>query len=680
MLHADNLVERSGKLILRNLNTNSLNTATDTWSGALTGYPFYVINYETALIRDHVYYARFTYKFTTTNQSPAWARFYASDGTNAIQGITNPVANTEYTTSGVTRYFFRRSSTVGNLFSGPIEAISGAYFYVKNVLVYDVTDLYVRLKAKGIVTSDETLTTWCDNNLVHKPKNVNYDVTNLVSDTSSKAVIDKGNIVADDFIEADGMQYYSISNALRVNTYFDTASPVGVYNNSNNGTVTHTRVTDTTSPFYPKHPYVLKIVTNGTASPQAGGFTCLHTAAANKIFIETFVAKIPVGYSVVIHFNAQGTGASVTALTSLAGTGNWAEYKVLYKCGTEGTFNTGGHISITGTNDTSVTWYLAYINNCDITGKEYLKAYTALPGKLVLGSKYVYSAEINSINIVLNGNCAKQDTAMLSSGWTYDTTDYPTSSSCSAKCSIVQPVGAAGGGFGNYIQISPSLRYKISFWVKCKGDMTSFLTAIKYFTSENAELNHNNVMYVSDTMTTLTAALNAGDTQLTVASNANWTSNRTYSELGFRNWAYSYNNLGSQFHTTPITGIVSGTSGTNIITLKQAYTGTTRPVGTYVVEGYAGGTYPYPVEKSDLPTDNTWKYVEAYFGQANASWDGNDANGTWWAIPKDARKLILGLNISANDGTVPIKFADIRIEPVAGAGCSRCENKIQIGK
>lgn len=120
------------------------------------------------------------------------------------------------------------------------------------------------------------------------------------------------------------MQYYAATSGLRNNTYFDVGSGVGIYNNSGNGNVTHTRVSaaDQASPFYPEHKYVLKITTNGTATPGAGGFIAQHIAAANKIFVEKFVAKIPVGYNIVFAYNPQGTGSSVTYLTPTAGTGN----------------------------------------------------------------------------------------------------------------------------------------------------------------------------------------------------------------------------------------------------------------------------------------------------------------------------------------------------------------------
>lgn len=89
-------------------------------------------------------------------------------------------------------------------------------------------------------------------------------------------------------------------------------------------------------------------------------------------------------------------------------------------------------------------------------------------------------------------------------------------------------------------------------------------------------------------------------------------------------------------------------------------------MNTYVVEAFDGGNYPYPVDKSKLPTDNEWHYVEGYFG-ANSLWDGNGSGG-WPNLPSDINHITLGLNMYNNNGTVPIKYADIKIEPVlAGA-------------
>ena len=102
MIFADNIYENSG-IVLRNLNTNGYNTSSDTWTPALTGYGFYTVSYETPLVYNHYYYQRFTYKFTTTNQSPTWCAMYRQGGMSGGATINNPVADTEYTASAIIR-------------------------------------------------------------------------------------------------------------------------------------------------------------------------------------------------------------------------------------------------------------------------------------------------------------------------------------------------------------------------------------------------------------------------------------------------------------------------------------------------------------------------------------------------------------------------------------------------
>lgn len=678
MISCDSIIENDS-LFLRNLDTNSGAVTKDSWVSS-TGYGFYNINYEIPLIQNHLYYFRANYKFTTTNQSPTWCSTYIQGGMSGTDAkINNPVANTEYTLSGLASPSVGNSYTLsqGQIYNGPSNAINGVTSYVKNSLCYDVTYLYSYLKAIGVVSSQATLKTWCNNNLEWKPKGTNYDISAIVAD-SSKIVFEKGNLNAN-LIECDGMEYYSINSTVRNNTYFDTGLPFSVYNNNNNGTVTHTRVSaqNTGSPFYPEHPYICKIVTNGSANPSCGGFVLTHNSAANKIFIERFVAKVPVGYTVTEAYNAQGDGRTVTWLTSRAGTGNWEEYAVLYKCGTGGTFSSGGHIYLTPTGSnpsTSVTWYVAYANSCDITTNEALKNYSALPNKDNFKGANVFSYQFNTNNFFTNGD--GNDTGMtLPSGWQYDTTDI----AGNAKASIVQPINTGGWGYvyGDKIPINPNARYKISYWVKCKQDMTSFLTAIFPYTSNDVALSHNNVGYVTDTLTKLTVDLTSGSTAMTVSSNANWV-DRNYSGVGFRSnqYNYSYNNLGGMFNST--TGLIKGISGSNTVLFKTPYTGATITAGTYVVESYDGGNYPYPIQKSNLPTDNTWKYVEGYFGANGAMWDGR--GGGWSALPFNTSYIKIVLNLYSNTGTVPIKFADIKVEEVGTMDGERNNNKIEFKK
>ena len=101
MIYADSIIENNS-LFLRNLNINNENTEAGRWSTASSSYNFYIIDYEQPLSPFHIYYGGYTYKFTTTNQSPTWVNFYIQSGSTFLSGtrIDNPTAGTEYTITG----------------------------------------------------------------------------------------------------------------------------------------------------------------------------------------------------------------------------------------------------------------------------------------------------------------------------------------------------------------------------------------------------------------------------------------------------------------------------------------------------------------------------------------------------------------------------------------------------
>lgn len=677
---ADRIIERNS-VLLRNLSK----VANTDWDHGTAGtYGFKRVDYEVPLSYNHYYYQRWTYKYETTNQNPTWATFYFQDGMTAGPRIDSPAAETEYTASYVQMPNVHKEFplTYGTLYNGNSSAINGVTGYFKNIIVYDVTELFETLRAAGTVTNTTQLKTWCDNNLVFHAPYTEYDITNLITDDSAAISIKEGTMVASNYIECDGMRCYTNSDyasTIRDNTYMDTALPFSVYNNSGGGTVTINRIDGQSqnSPYYPEHKYIAEITTNGTASPGTGGFVCYHKAANDKVFIERFVAKVPVGYTVNCYYNGQGTGSSVQFITNRAGTGQWEEYAVLYRCGNGGTMSIGGHIALTGPNNTSVTWYVAYCNNCDITGNENLQYYTAMPGRHIYKNGCVFERQIVTNNIVPNGNCSNQETAMLPSGWQYDTLDYPTDPSCHSKCSIVQPVNAAAGLYGGYMKIDPTAQYKISYWVKCKRDMTSFLTYIEYSTDNGTVINFTKHVYVSGTKTQLTQACSTSDTVLHVKSTANWTTSRTHGKVGFRSAHSSYNDKGISPGNGSNCTIIEVDATNKTITLDRECN-VAAAINTYIVESFDGGTYPYPIQKGALPTDNIWTYVEGYFGAANAPADG--AGTAWGGIPADAARLRVGLNLYKNTGTVPIKFCDIKIEQVNSSAGSRQQKQILLEK
>lgn len=151
------------------------------------------------------------------------------------------------------------------------------------------------------------------------------------------------------------------------------ANGVSVYNNSSNGTVTHTIVSDASSGN--SSGKVLKITHTGAASPGFGGFYQNISSRANAIFIQIFRAKIPTGRNVATASNHMGDNYKDEWLTPTDGTGRWEWYARRVICGASGTFSTGGHVYITGgttpTASSPLVWYLSYCNVIDVTKGNY---------------------------------------------------------------------------------------------------------------------------------------------------------------------------------------------------------------------------------------------------------------------------------------------------------------------
>lgn len=153
---------------------------------------------------------------------------------------------------------------------------------------------------------------------------------------------------------------------------------IGVYNNSANGTVTHTRVQDDDGvPSACKYfgnggrAYYIRIdKAAGTASPYCGGFYLLTHSAANHIYRHIIWAKIPVGYTIGDYRDPIGDGGYSKWLTDTAGTGDWYRYVYDVHAGSSGDFSTFGHVAIranNGDNNAAVTWYVCATQVTDIT-------------------------------------------------------------------------------------------------------------------------------------------------------------------------------------------------------------------------------------------------------------------------------------------------------------------------
>ena len=149
---------------------------------------------------------------------------------------------------------------------------------------------------------------------------------------------------------------------------------IGVYNNSNNGSVAITRehVPDSTQPT--DNFWRLRIAHTGVAAPGYGGVVALTNSRVGAEFIIRFTALVPSGRE-VYHANISiGTGGVINWLTPRSGTGKWEEYAYHVKSGSTGTFSNFGHTYLMGgaipTPTNPLYWYIAKFEVIDISASQ----------------------------------------------------------------------------------------------------------------------------------------------------------------------------------------------------------------------------------------------------------------------------------------------------------------------
>jgi len=194
--------------------------------------------------------------------------------------------------------------------------------------------------------------------------------------------------------------------------FLNTSNNVAVYNNSGGTGVVITRESDLTAPNSTRMR--MKIVTDGVGltSPGLGGFVQLFTSRANATFVQIFKALIPVGYTVVIAENSQGTNSTSYWMTNVTGTGKWEDYARVSHCGNTGTFATSGFVYLSGPAG-AVTWYLATCNSYDVTAVNYKQ------DLLVSGTNI---KTVNNVTLLGSGNMVI-DKAALGLGSVDNTSD-----------------------------------------------------------------------------------------------------------------------------------------------------------------------------------------------------------------------------------------------------------------
>ncbi|MTU74620.1 hypothetical protein GMD74_16370, partial [Parabacteroides merdae] len=210
-----------------------------------------------------------------------------------------------------------------------------------------------------------------------------------------------------------------------------------IYNNSQNGMVTVTRQQDSTAPNDSKQ--VLKIQTNGAASPNNGGFYFGTMCSCRKVLVARVIAKIPVGRNLCWATNSIGTGGSHRWLTSNAGTGDWKEYVYKVVCGTANFSSTHFFYvdGVQGTSSAPVVWYVAYATVFDLTSTE---KYTT-----TIDANGIYTGTVRANQVIV-------DSALVVGGSSYNGSISVRDAGNNVKVTLDRTgIKAVGGNIGGWI-------------------------------------------------------------------------------------------------------------------------------------------------------------------------------------------------------------------------------------
>lgn len=329
---------------------NGLHTHTDTWNmtanrtvtanAALNVYTFkFNANGGTGTISDKTvtYNTNITFSnsFTKTGHTFAgWKTFRQFD--SKWYTTSGWKTETEINTNGYS-YSYHNNTTSYNINSSWVTG--GAENSVSSNGIYI---LYAQWTPNSYtLTINPNGGTW-NGTTSNSTRTQNYNTTLTIAPPTRE-----GYIFAGWYKGSVGTLNNSLQDPLFINS-----TPI-VYNNNNNGAVTHYKSSDTSG----SYSKVIQITTStNTASPGYGGYVVHGNSEANQTFIHVIRAKIPKGYKLQHYQNAVGTGASFTWLTDRDGTGDWKDYAYELTCGSSGTFSTFGFMALEAQGSLPVTW------------------------------------------------------------------------------------------------------------------------------------------------------------------------------------------------------------------------------------------------------------------------------------------------------------------------------------
>ena len=175
-------------------------------------------------------------------------------------------------------------------------------------------------------------------------------------------------------------------------TFKNGRNSINVYNNSNNGTVTHAIQTGSQFGVLPPNDTNNVLVITkaaGTSSPNMGGFHFSTPTKSGMRLLTKIVACIPTGHRIAWASNATGTNSENYWVTETEGIGAFKEYTHVLKCGVSGTFSSTAFfylIPTDGNATKAVKWGLSYATVFDSGANESEYITTALGNSKIFHS------------------------------------------------------------------------------------------------------------------------------------------------------------------------------------------------------------------------------------------------------------------------------------------------------
>jgi len=216
---------------------------------------------------------------------------------------------------------------------------------------------------------------------------------------------------------------------------------------------------------------------------------------------------------------------------------------------------------------------------------------------------------------------------------------------------VKMPVGSTSTISDDFIRISPDLTYRLQVALKTDVVAGQFYAGFAPYDPDGFLISPYMSFWQANTLTTLAADLNPGDTTMTLTSSANWHNGANSAQrlIGFWDYVdgqgYAYppltytRNVGTSGYYTYAQGGISG----NVVTLGNVYGGPKRLAGTQVSNMSSAGSFLYtPGSGINWPNTNFQTLVGTVGGgyETGSGW----GTGKFPQATKSIRVIYLNLN------------------------------------